>query len=112
MEVCSQKKLKEQAAEKGLCLVVPPSPQTRLHTRCFYQLSPCVLVFEVGGYVTLSSSFKFPFAGYGSGINCQLVQGPTKPAELMSIWPSQTASNWACSMKIDMKIINRLQGVI
>ena len=28
MEVCSQKKLKEQAAEKGL-LVVPPSTQTR-----------------------------------------------------------------------------------
>ena len=30
MEVCSQKKLKEQAAERGLCLVVPPSTQTRV----------------------------------------------------------------------------------
>lgn len=85
---------------------MPPlhSPQTRLHTHCFYQLSPCMLVFEVGCYVTLSCSFKFLFAGYGSGINCRLVHGPRKPAGLMSIWSSQAALNWAYSIKVDLKI--------
>lgn len=75
-----------QHSFESSCLL--PSNQTS-HTLLLSTSSVCATLWSVG-YVMLSCSFKFPSAGYGSGINCRFVQGPTKPVELISIWASQT----------------------